>query len=95
MVFDATNSRLITDSIKKLTEYEDYSKHIFIAYLFENYWSIKKSKRILLTLREIILQKQKMVVPFIDTLFKRFRINTSFSKCIASGGSLKIDSTKH
>lgn len=28
-------------------------------YLFENYWSMKKSKRILLTLREIILQNKK------------------------------------
>jgi len=56
--------------VSKIAEYEDELKHIFIAYLFENYWSIKKSKRILLSLREIILQNKKWTFTSLIHFFK-------------------------
>lgn len=34
-------------------------KHVFISYSIENYWSMKRSKRLLLTFREMLLQNKK------------------------------------
>ena len=60
MVFDDTNKKLLVeDSVRTLAEYEEELKNVFVSYTIENYWTQKRSKRLLLSLREIILQNKR------------------------------------
>jgi hypothetical protein len=61
MVFDEINRRLLSEqSIKTLCHFEKDLKSLFVIYMNENYWTIKKLDRLLLTEREIDLQNKKM-----------------------------------
>ena len=60
MSFDDTNKKILTeDIILAIIKYEEELRNVFGAFLAENYFAMKKNKRLLLTLREIILQNKK------------------------------------
>lgn len=60
---------LMENAIKTFSQYEDEFKSIHLIYVDENYWSLKKQNRILLTQREVELQNKKMsAVSFIRFL---------------------------
>lgn len=60
MIVDDLSRKLIMEEvIRHLCLYSEEIKHIFICYTVENYWSIKKKKRLLLTFREMLLQNKR------------------------------------
>ena len=60
MVVDDLAKKLITEEVvQQLCLYSEELKHVFIAYTIENYWSLKRKRRLLLTFREMLLQNKK------------------------------------
>ena len=54
MIMDETNRRMLMEnSIKTICEYETEIKNLYMIYVEENYFSMKKQNRLLLTNREI------------------------------------------
>jgi hypothetical protein len=52
MIFDEINKRLLSEqSIKTLCLCERDLKTLFVIYMNENYWSLKRTERLLLTER--------------------------------------------
>ena len=42
-----------------MIKYEDEIRHIFMAYINENYWYIKRKRRLMLTYPEVMLQNKR------------------------------------
>lgn len=60
MVIDDLSKKLIVEEvIKQLCLYSEEIKHMFISYTTENYWSLKRKKRLLLIFREMLLQNKR------------------------------------
>jgi hypothetical protein len=60
MVIDDLAKKLLTeDAVKQLCLYSEEIRHVFIAYTTENYWSLKRKKRLLLSFREMLLQNKR------------------------------------
>lgn len=60
MSFDDLNRKILTEQfISIFKEYEVELKHIYYAYIFENHLALRKSKRLLLSHREILLQNKR------------------------------------
>ena len=54
MVFDEINRKMfLENAVSTLSAYEDELKSLYIIYVDENYWSMKKHGRVLLSEREI------------------------------------------
>ncbi len=61
MIMDEINRKMLMEnSIKTICEYETELKNLYMIYVEENYFSMKKQNRLLLTHREIELQNKKM-----------------------------------
>ena len=44
MIFDEINKRLLSEpAVRTLCQYERDLKHLFVIYMNENYWSLKRS----------------------------------------------------
>lgn len=60
MVIDDLAKKLLTeDAVKQLCLYSEEIRHVFIAYTTENYWSLKRKRRLLLSFREMLLQNKR------------------------------------
>ena len=70
MTMDETNRKMFMENaIIVLSEFEQELKNVYLIYVDENYWSLKKQKRVLLTHREVELQNKRMsAVSFIRFL---------------------------
>jgi hypothetical protein len=54
MIMDEINRKMLMEnSIKTVSEYEHELKNLYMIYVEENYFSLKKQKRLLLSHREI------------------------------------------
>jgi hypothetical protein len=54
MVMDEINRKMtMENAIKTFSSYEDELKKIYLIYVEENYWSMKRQNRILLNEREV------------------------------------------
>ena len=42
-----------------MIKYEDEIRHIFMAYINENYWYVKRKRRLMLTYPEVMLQNKR------------------------------------
>jgi hypothetical protein len=61
MIMDEINRKMLMEnSVKTICEYETELKNLYMIYVEENYFSMKKQNRLLLTHREIELQNKKM-----------------------------------
>lgn len=70
MIMDEINRKMMMENaIKTLSTFEDEFKNLYLIYVEENYWSLKKQSRLLLSQREVELQNKKMTaVSFIRFL---------------------------
>lgn len=60
---------MMENAIKTLCAFENQFKNIYLIYVEENYWTLKKQGRLLLNQREVELQNKKMTaVSFIRLL---------------------------
>ena len=60
MSFDDVNKKILNEEmIMALSKYEEELKNVYNAYIIENYFALKKSRRLLLSQREITLQNKK------------------------------------
>lgn len=59
VIDDLAKKLLVEEMVQQLCMYSEELKHLFICYSIENYWSIKKNRRLLLSFREILLQNKK------------------------------------
>lgn len=54
MIMDETNRKMLMENaIKTMCEYENEIKNLYMIYVEENYFSMKKQHRLLLSHREI------------------------------------------
>ncbi len=54
MIMDETNRKMLMENaIKTICEYENEIKNLYMIYVEENYFSMKKQNRLLLSHREI------------------------------------------
>lgn len=61
MIMDEMNRKILMEnSIKTICEYETELKNLYMIYVEENYFAMKRQKRLLLSHREIELQNKKM-----------------------------------
>ena len=67
---DEINRKLMMENaIKTISLYEDELRSLFLIYVEENYWSMKRQNRLLLNQREVDLQNKKMTaVSFVRLL---------------------------
>lgn len=70
MIMDEINRKLMMENaIKTISLYEDELRSLFLIYVEENYWSMKRQNRLLLNQREVDLQNKKMTaVSFVRLL---------------------------
>lgn len=70
MIMDEINRKMLMENaIRTLANYEDEFRNIHLIYVEENYWSLKRQNRLLLSQREVELQNKKMTaVSFIRFL---------------------------
>ena len=60
MIIDEVSKKLIVEEmIAQMCLYAEELKHVFICYTIENYLSIKRKRRLLLSFREILLQNKR------------------------------------
>ena len=61
MIMDEINRKMLMEnSVRILCDYETELKNIYMIYVEENYFSMKRQNRLLLTHREIELQNKRM-----------------------------------
>ena len=59
VVDDISKKILVEEVVSQLCLYSEELRHVFICYTTENYWSIKRKRRLLLSFREMLLQNKK------------------------------------
>ena len=59
LIDDLSKKLIVEEMVEQLCLYSEEIRHIFISYAIENYWSIRKKRRLLLTFREMMLQNKK------------------------------------
>jgi len=61
MIMDEINRKLMMENaIRTMSSYEEDLKKLFLIYVSENYWSLKRQNRLLLDQREVDLQNKRM-----------------------------------
>lgn len=54
MIMEEINRKMMMENaIKTLSEYEEEFKNLYLIYVEENYWAMKKQNRVLLNMREV------------------------------------------
>lgn len=61
MPMEEINRKMTMENvIKTLITYEEEFKNIYLIYVEENYWSMKRQGRVLLNMKEVELQNKRM-----------------------------------
>lgn len=61
MIMEETNRKMMMENaISILSSYEEEFKNLYLIYVEENYWTLKRQNRLLLNMREVELQNKRM-----------------------------------